>query len=468
MEHVSKLKLSMGTKIGFGVASIADATAYDFIASFFLFFLTDVAGITPAFAGTIIFIAVLWDAITDPIIGMWSDHSKSKYGKRRPFLVGSAIPLGIAVALLFLTVGFEGMAKNMYYLAMAIIFWTAYTAFNIPYYALGASLTLDNDERTRLSAVRQIFNYVGLFCASALPSFLIGSFIEKGYEVEDSWFYAAIILGSVITLSILITWRATRGKELIAEEETESKGLIKEVLEVLKLKSYVLIIFAALFYMISYTLLTADILYFTSYILGVGEMGAGVLFTVVVIAGIIISALLGKVAVQFDKRTVFIACLTFTGIVMIAMKLIGITSMTSAVIYMVLYSFGSAAYWTLIYNLLYDVAEVDEFKSGKRREGVIVSYYSFFIKLGGAVAAQIAGVILEFSGYNAETMEQGESEIDAIVSLFTLYPGIFMLLCALMIVIFPITKPRYEALTEALELKKQGKEFSTEGFEKLL
>lgn len=468
MEQAKKRKLSLGVKMGYGVASIADATTYDFIASFFLFFLTDVAGITPAFAGSIIFIAVLWDAITDPIIGMWSDRLKSKYGKRRPFLLGSAIPLGISIMLLFTVVGFEGMAKNMYYLAVAILCWTAYTAFNIPYYALGASMTLDNDERTRLSAVRQIFNYVGLFCASALPSFLIGTFNERGYAVEASWLYAAIILGSIIALTILITWRATRGSELIEEDKENTGSIIKEILEVLKLKTYIIIVIAALFYYISYTILTADILYFTNYIIGVGEIGASIMFTVIVISGIIISALLGKVAVQFDKRTVFIVSLTFSGLVMVVMKFIGITSLIGAAFYMVLYSFGSAAFWTLIYALIYDVAEVDEFKSGKRREGVIVSYYSFFIKLGGAVAAQIAGIILEFSGYNSDIEVQTSQAIDAIESLFTIYPGIFMLLCAIMIMIFPITRPRYQALTEALELKRQGKEYSIEGFEKLL
>lgn len=461
-------KLSFGTKLGYGVASIADATLYDFVASFFLFFLSDVAGVSPAFGGTIIFIAVVWDAITDPLIGTWSDRLKSKYGKRRPFLLGSAIPLGVSVVLLFTVVGFEGMAKNMYYLVMAMMLWFAYTCFNIPYYALGASLTEDNDERTRLSSVRQVFNFIGLFCATALPSFLIGFFIETGKPVKTAWLYAAIIIGLVITITILITWRATRGKELIIEEEEHSTSIIKDIIEVLKLKSYIAIIFASLFYAISYALLTSAVLFFTTYNLGVGEMGASLLFVTIVMAGIVISAVLGPIAVKYDKRTVFIVLVTFSALIMIVMKFIGISTLRGAIIYNIMYSLGSAAYWTLIYALIYDVAEVDEFKSGKRREGIIVSYYSFFIKLGGAIAAQVAGFILEFSGYNPDAMEQTPEALDAILSLQTLYPGIFMLLCAVMIMIFPITRPRYQALTKALELKRQGKEYSTEGFEKLL
>ena len=103
------------TKLGYALGGTGDAIAYDFIGSFLLFFLTDLAGISPAIAGTIIGIAVLWDAITDPVIGMLSDRCKSKYGKKRPFLLFSAIPLAIIMMMLFHVVGFNGNAKVAYY-----------------------------------------------------------------------------------------------------------------------------------------------------------------------------------------------------------------------------------------------------------------------------------------------------------------------------------------------------------------
>ena len=94
------------TKVGYSLGGTGDAIAYDFIGSFLMFFLTDLAGISPAIAGSIIGVAVLWDAITDPIIGILSDRCKSKYGKKRPFILFSAIPLAVVMIMLFHVVGF--------------------------------------------------------------------------------------------------------------------------------------------------------------------------------------------------------------------------------------------------------------------------------------------------------------------------------------------------------------------------
>lgn len=468
MYQDKKIKLPLKTKLGYGVASIGDSIAYDFIATFLLFFLTDLAGVTPAFAGTIILLSVAWDAITDPLIGVWTDRSKSKYGKRRPFILSSAIPLGLAMVLLFNVVGFEGIGKNLYYLIMAIIFWTSYTAFSIPYFTLGGCITLDNDEKTKLSSIRQALNYIGVFCATSLALLLVGGFSDIGYKESTAWLYTAIILAIITSLSILITWRATRGKEIVLEQEGEEGSIFKDLLEILKSKTYVLIMLAALFYIIAYTWTTASTVYFASHVLLLSEQATSLIYLTVTIVGGLLTISLAKVAVRFDKRSVYIAFLLLTGVAMVAAKFIGITSLLGACFYMVFISFSGAAYWTLIFNFLYDAADVDEFKFGRRRDGAIISFYSFFYKLGGAIAGQVAGIVLEINGYDASAAVQGIDAANAITSLFTIYPGIFMILSGVMIMFYPISKPRYMALQTALELKKEGKEYSTEGFEELL
>ena len=205
------------TKVGYSLGGTGDAIAYDFIGSFLMFFLTDLAGISPAIAGSIIGVAVLWDAITDPIIGMLSDRCKSKYGKKRPFILFSAIPLAVVMIMLFHVVGFEGNAKVAYYVIFAMLFWTAYTVFNIPYFALGGCLTVNTDERTRIRSIAQVFNFIGVFFASAVPTFLVGLFKDMGCSDANSWQYAVIIIGTIAAIVILISWYATRGYELDIE-----------------------------------------------------------------------------------------------------------------------------------------------------------------------------------------------------------------------------------------------------------
>ncbi len=463
-------KISLPVKIGYSFGGTGDAIAYDFIASFLLFFLTDLAGISPAIAGTIIGVAVLWDAITDPIIGFLSDRSKNKYGKKRPFLLGSAIPLGVVMMLLFHVVSFDGNAKVAYYLIFAILFWTAYTCFNIPYFALGGCLTESTDERTKIRSIAQAFNFIGVFFASAVPTFLVGTFKDMGFDDPMAWQLAVIIIGSIAIISILISWRATRGYELMIEETNDSThdNIFKTALEVMCIKPYRNVIVSQLLFYACYTIFTASILYFVQNNLLLGEKEASLIFTGLAIGGVVVAFLLGPIAVKFDKRTTYIGCMFISGAIMVGGNFIPIESLAVAVVFATIVNIGSAGHWTLSYTLLYDVFELDEFVSGKRREGFLMAYFSFCGKLGGALAGLFTGLLLQFANYDATSTSQTPEALAAIKSLFTLWPGVLCILAGITILLYPITKPRFEALLNALTLKREGKEYSTEGFEKIL
>ena len=463
-------KIPFKTNVGYSLGGTGDAIAYDFIGSFLLFFLTDLAGISPAIAGTIISVAVIWDAITDPIIGMLSDKNKSKYGKKRPFLIGSAIPLGVIMMLLFHCVSFDGNAKVAYYVIFAILFWTAYTTFNIPYFALGGCLSTNTDERTKIRSVAQVFNFIGVFFASAVPTFLIGMFQKAGHNEADSWQYAVIIIGAIAAIAILISWNATRGYELNITESTDSShdNIFKEIKEVICIKPYLNVIISQLLFYASYTISSASVLYFTENNLGLGETEASLIYTGITAGGIIVAALLGPVAVKFDKRSAYIACMFIGGGIMVVGKFLPIESLAIAVLFAAVINIGSAGHWTLSYTLLYDVFEIDEFRSGKRREGFLMAYFSFCGKLGGAFAGFLTGWILELANYSAGAATQSPEVLASIKSLFTLWPGLFCLAAGVVIVLYPGNKTRMTLLLKNLELKRQGKEYTTEGFEKLI
>lgn len=463
-------RIPFKTKIGYSLGGTGDAIAYDFIGSFLLFFLTDLAGISPAIAGTIIGIAVLWDAITDPIIGMVSDRCKSKYGKKRPFLLGSAVPLAVIMIMLFHVVGLDGNAKVAYYVIFAMLFWTTYTVFNIPYFSLGGCLTANTDERTRIRSIAQVFNFIGVFFASAVPTFFVGMFQKSGCSEADSWQYAVIIIGAIAAVVIMISWNATRGYELDIEETTDSThdNIFKEIKEVLCLKPYIFVLISQLLFYASYTISSASILYFTENNLGMGEAQASLIYTGVTTGGIIVALLLGPVAVKFDKRTAYIACMFIGGTIMVAGKFMPIESLGAAIAFAAVINIGSAGHWTLSYTLLYDVFEIDEFKNGKRREGFLMAFFSFCGKIGGAAAGTLTGFILEIAKYDASVSVQVPEALAAIKSLFTLWPGLFCLAAGVVILLYPVTRERFELMMVNLELKRQDKEYSTEGFEKII
>lgn len=212
--RASRVKLLKRTKIFYGIGQMGDSIPYNLFYIFFLFFLTDVAGISPAIAGRVSLIAILWDAITDPIIGHFSDNLKSPYGRRRPVMLAGALPLGIAVWMLFQTVDVTEGMKSVYYIGTAMLFWTAYTAYVIPYFALGAEITQDFDERNSLRFYASIFLYLAVLIATAGPMVVVGRVVDAGGTVQDGWSTVGLVFGVLTVCVILVCWKFTQGKEL--------------------------------------------------------------------------------------------------------------------------------------------------------------------------------------------------------------------------------------------------------------
>ncbi len=141
-------KLSRTTKLAYGAGDLGAAIATAINGFFLLNFLINIAGLRPGTAGTIFLVAKIWDAINDPIVGWLTDHTVSKFGRRRPWLLIAAVPFGLAFFLQWIVPPLSETGLFWYYLIVAILLDTAYTAVNVPYAALTAELTQDYDERT--------------------------------------------------------------------------------------------------------------------------------------------------------------------------------------------------------------------------------------------------------------------------------------------------------------------------------
>lgn len=470
MENYDKYdrKLPMRIKLGFGVANLGDTVITEFVGAFLIFFLTNIAGVRPALAGTIVFIGVMWDAVSDPVIGTLSDRCTLKAGRRRPFLLISVIPIALFTMLLFTAVNLSGSMKFIYFVVMTIFYWTAYTLFNIPYLSLGSELTTNNDEKTRASSIRQVFGTFGLLFANALPLLLVTAFKKMGMSESRSWTLAALTLGIIAGTAILITWRSTRGWEIRYKPQDKSEPLIKSLGKVLTYKPYILIIAASFLFYFAFNTCNATVIYNTLVVIGASEADTAIVYTTGTVVGIILSVLVGKLAVKYDKKWVFFTFMMIAGVSLCAFKIIGFDSITTQAIQFSLAHFGIISFLVLSYNLLYDTCEVYEFKSGKMLTGVMISYFSFFIKLGKATALQVVGIILEASGYKAELAVQPDSAKAAVTSMSSVIPGILMILCAAVIYLYPITRERFRAMQEAKKLRDAGLEYSTEAFEKIL
>jgi glycoside/pentoside/hexuronide:cation symporter, GPH family len=467
-QNVAKLPLKV--KIGFGIGGATTSFCYDFASSFMLFYFTTIAGISPGFAGTIIAIAVLWNAVADPFMGAISDNSKSKYGKKRPFILASAFPMGICIGLLYTQVNFGSVFNNVYYLIIALLFWTSFTLYFVPYTSLGATITVDSDQRTAMSTIRQIFNSIGTVLATALPTYMLGTFVKKGFSTPSAWFIVACMVGALTTITALVAWRATRGREVIDVHQDRKgiKTILKDVKEIFSLKGYPVVIIGLGVFYVAHTINLGNLLFLGKYVLNVTEDSLSIVYVVLLSIMLILIPILGFISTKIDKKYVLVATLLFNAVVSLSAFFIGLSTLTGTLILVSLLAVGQSAFWTLSYPILYDFTELDEYENGLRREALIISFQSFVKKGGAAFTGIISGWILEFSGYDASVAVQIASAKTAILSMSTLVPGTATLICAICIILCPLNKKRHILLTKALAARNEGREYSSEGFETLV
>ncbi len=469
-------KLEFKKKLGYSIGQMGDSIGFNVFGFFFLFFLTDIAGVSPGIAGTISLIAVLWDAITDPIIGFISDNLRSKYGRRRPMMIVSSVPYAVCTFLLFHNIDINPGAKAIYFIIMAILFWTVYTSYVIPYFALGAELTQDYEERNSLRAWASVFIYLAVMLASATPPIIVSWVEGRGGSLTDGWNTVGVSFGVLIFIVIFISWYFTRGGELYSqnEEETQEKkkgekvNIFKTFVEIFKLKPTKSLAATVFLWSFVSAMYNAALVYLMTNCLGYNAGLQSTYFFLMSAIAIIQVPFINYAANKWGKRGTYIGTTLFSGIGFVAFTIIGFPSFAFMVVYAVIVMLGTTTYWTLYYSMMYDISELDEFVNEKRREGSITAIMAFCQKLGSAVALQAIGLVLQMGGYDAALEVQPESALTAIMQLNTSIPGVIGIIGAVIMFAYPLTAKRFTALRKALDAKNSGKEYTTEGFEKLL
>lgn len=466
-------KVPLPVKIGYGLGTAADSIPYNLFFTYFLFFLTDVAGVNPAIAGTISFLAVMWDAVTDPAVGFMSDNSRNPNGRRRPWMFRSIWPLAIVIFLLFMPNEFAGLAQTIYYVVVAMLMWTFYTTYSVPYAALGAEITRDYNERNTIRMIVGLIAYPFVTLCNSGPMWIIAALAPRGVSVKMCWGITGAIAGVILIIACLIAHFSTKGREDMeylehVEENRPKESIIKTYKELFKIKAYRNLIFTGIFYIIGYTLFSGVGVYMMTYCANLNPMQQASFWTIYSVIAICCTPVSIVVAnkIGSKKITLFAFSMIFVANA-IVMYFLGMTCFAHVIINGFLVALSTSAFWGLYYATVYDVCELDEFLNEKQREGSIVAVAQFFQKAGGAVATSATGWMLTAFGYTGTGAESG-STINGILLMSTLIPAAFILISMLIFLRYPIHKKEFDLIKEALQKKKAGEEYSTEGFEKVL
>lgn len=441
---------------------------FTLIETFLLFYLTTVAGIKPAAAGTILAAGCICDAFCGPISGYLSDHIETRFGKRKPFLLAASIPAIVVTSLLFTTINVSYGVKIVYYGLMTVLFWASFATFFVPYMTWGSDLTEDYHERTILRSYAYVFNQIGKGIGMVMPPVLVAALMKMGASLSQSWSAVGITVGVVSGASLLIcsltikisdvpNFQKDPNREKILTPKV-IKQLFKDYLKILKLRPILYIIGASLIYLIANTIFMSDMVYYFTYNLSLTAVQISLITLLMTVGGIVLTPFVAAAAGKTDKKLTFVGGMVFSGVVLVAARFIGVDSFAAACIMCGLFAVGNTCYWQLIPSMIYDVCEAQELASGEKRSGEVISLQALAESLAAAAGVQILGIILQNAGFNDALAVQTEAALTWVSHSFSLLPGLGMLIVALIVSRYPINKHTFPRILEGVEKRRKGED----------
>ncbi|MCP4623999.1 MAG: MFS transporter [bacterium] len=456
-------KIPLSVMITYGSGEMIPALMMAAFGLYFLIFFTDVVGIKPALAGVIIFSAQIWSAIIDPAMGIISDRTRSRFGRRRPYLIGIAIPLAVIFWLVFTSPPLEGTALTIYFIVVLMLFFISIAVFSVPYAAMVPEMTKDYDERTNLVAFQSIWMQIGFILASAGMIFISDQFSDP----TTGWSAAGAIFGGLCLFPMLLSWRSTRGWER-HPTDTEKFDFRDFYDAVIGNRSFRYVLGVFLFSNAVAYGFNSALIYFFQYYMNMAEEAISIFFMVMFGGCILWVPFITIVANRLGKKHAYVIMVGLSSIATSA-GFILIQPEQHILIYLVGFigSGAIAGSFQLAYSMAADAIDVDEFKTNRRREGMYLGMMNLMLKLGSAVSLLVVSQYLEWIGYVANQVQTPE-----VVTALRLMQGEIwgiVMLCSVVIAwAMPMTRKRHRALLEAIEAKKVGQKWNEESIAKLL
>ncbi len=416
-ETADKDRIPFTHKVIYGLGAFVNNTLADAIGRMMIV-LNLGLGMNPALVGLLGALPRLTDAITDPLMGYISDNTKSKWGRRRPYMFCGAISVAIVFTLLWqLPPGKSEGWYFWYFLAGSLIFFLAYTVYATPWVALGYELTPDYHERTRLMGVQNFFGNIAYMIS---PYFLAIMFLPQfGDVVTGAGYLAMVIAGVVIVLGILpAIFLRERFKNVGGEDgEDDGKGggigpIIMDFLrgfgKTLSFKPFLKLCIATFLVFNGFILIAAFQSYVIIYYVFEGDQAAGSVFVghsglVQALSALVVIGIVTWLATKIGKRRAFYVS---TGVSMVGyiLKWFCYTPDNPwfVLIPAPLMAFGLAGLFTLMPSMVADVVDADELNTHERREGMYGSIFWWVVKLGQSAAILGGGILLVWTGFDVE------------------------------------------------------------------
>ena len=443
-------QLSQRTRWIYGSGDIGFSLTHTIIAAYFAIFLTDVVGIPPKSVAAAIFLGRTWDYINDPLVGYISDRTRTRWGRRRPFLLFGALTFGLVFALMWWIPPIENpVALAAYYGIMYAIFDTAFTFVTMPYFALTPELTSDYDERTDLTTTRMFFSILGGLIAFTVPLMIVGSFRP---ENASRVLLMGGIFGLVAALPLFGVFFGTREREDFME--ISQPGIWKSIKAAWTNRLFVFGLGIYLFTWVAISIIETILLFYIKYVVQ-REPHSDLIMATIFVVAIFTLPIWQWASRRYNKRLAYIVGIAFLAAVLLTMASLNPqVPLEILLVLCALAGIGVAAAHVLPWAILPDAIEYGEYQTGERHEGMFYSLVTLAQKIATSLAVPGALLVMDATGYiaNAETLPA--EAINGIRIVAGPIPAVLMFGGIIFALVYPLGRESYTEIAQGLEQRR--------------
>ena len=420
-------KVPFGTTIAYGMPGLGAGYMYLLMSLYVMKFSTDVLLIAPAVMGVIFSISRIWDAVSDPIAGYLSDRTTFKFGRRRTWMLLSFIPISFGFLAVFSPPeSMQGQSLDLWMMIAILSFYSAITLFNVPHMALGAELSEDYHERTRLFGVRHIGFTVGSILSLVSMSLLIGEENSPTGDVRELAGNLAFL--AVAAMSLMIFFSVSRLKENPEFQNRVNKNPFKAFRDVWVNPHAKILIIVLFIENLGGAVIGVLTLYVTQYIVEAPAWAPLIIFAYMLPSALSVPLWI-PLSKRFGKIRLWVFSLALTGISFGGIFIIPfLDSVTERLIVMfigaTLGGMAAGCGGAIGPSVKGDVIDYDEYLTGERKEGSYFAALNFVFKSATGIMLLVTGFVLQFSGFIPNQPQTMEVKI-ALISLYGLVPLVF-------------------------------------------
>jgi len=449
-------------KIGYGFGDAASSMFWKLFGMYLLLFYTDVVGLPAAAVGTMFLLTRFWDAVTDPLIGIISDRTQTKWGKFRPYLLYFAIPFGFVGVLTFSSPELSATGKLIYAYITYLLMMTVYSLINVPYASLLGVISADPAKRTELSSYRMIFAFIGSIVVLLLVEPLVEIFSKinsNGTTNAGLGWQITVAVFAVIAITLFFlcfSWTRERIKPI-----KESANTFKEDFRDLwKNRPWWILLGAGIATLIFNSIRDgASVYYFKYYVQGAAVLNFGFLDTSLSLttvflvlgqaANIVGILLVISVSNRIGKKMTFLLAMLIAAVLSVFFYFVGREQIAMIMLLQFGISMCAGSIFPLLWSMYADIADFSEWKTGRRATGLIFSSSSMSQKIGWTIGGALTGWLLAFYGFEANVAQTTETQ-NGIRLMMSVLPAIGAMFSLLFISFYPLTKAKLTEITNNL------------------